>query len=86
MWNLRRNKLISQGKTKDINRKFSNLSDKTLTHRQIINIYQGWHAYAKWAKSINLRRRMAKEIYQIKKPAKKITVNIEQQFKNNLIM
>jgi len=31
-----------------------------------MEIYQGWQAYAKWANSFNLRKRILKEIHKIK--------------------
>ena len=34
--------------------------------------FEGWQAYAKWANTLKLRRKIAKEIYQIKIKNKKI--------------
>src|SRR3989344_4911766 len=34
--------------------------------REMMESFQGWQAYAKWANSLKLRRKMAKEIYNIR--------------------
>ncbi len=38
-----------------------------ITYPQMMEIYQGWQAYAKWASTYKLRRDVIKYIYKIKK-------------------
>jgi len=35
-----------------------------MSKEDIIESFQGWNAYAKWANSFNLRKEVVKEIYK----------------------
>ena len=37
-----------------------------ISYWNLMESYQGWQAYVKWADSLNLRRNILKEIYEIK--------------------
>ena len=43
------------------------LRNSEISYWNLMNSYQGWQAYVKWANSFNLRRRILMEIYEIKK-------------------
>ena len=40
-----------------------------ITKEKIMESFQGWNAYAKWANSFKLRRKLSEKIYPIKTPA-----------------
>ena len=42
------------------------LKNNEIYYWKLMEIYQGWQAYAKWANSFNLRKRILKEIHKIK--------------------
>ena len=37
-----------------------------ISHEKILESFQGWNAYAKWANSFKLRREVVKKIYSNK--------------------
>lgn len=43
------------------------LRNHEISYWGLMNSYQGWQAYVKWANSFKLRKRMLREIYEIKK-------------------
>ena len=43
--------------------KIKNYKDGKLNKDKILESFQGWNAYAKWANSLKIRRKIVKEIY-----------------------
>ncbi|MFH1290008.1 MAG: hypothetical protein ABIH92_01225 [Nanoarchaeota archaeon] len=48
-------------------RKIDNLKNDRIFYWELMESYQGWQAYAKWANSFNLRKKILKEISKVKK-------------------
>ena len=53
-------------------RKIGNLKNDRISYWELMESYQGWQAYVKWANSFNLRKDILKEIYKVKKEMKNI--------------
>jgi len=48
-------------------KKIKDFSDAKRGYKEMMEIYQGWQAYAKWANTHKLRKEIVKEIYKIRK-------------------
>jgi len=48
-------------------RKIRHFSEGAMSYREIMGRFQGWQAYAKWAHTFGLRKKVARRIYAIKK-------------------
>ncbi|MEK6811657.1 MAG: hypothetical protein AABX96_04065, partial [Nanoarchaeota archaeon] len=59
--------LLRKRNIRKIEKKVLSFSKNQSNYVQIIESYQGWQAYAKWANTLHLRRRIAREIYKAKK-------------------
>lgn len=47
--------------------KVDKFKNKELTYSKITEIFQGWNAYAKWANTFKLRKKIVKEIYKLRR-------------------
>ena len=56
-------RLLRKRNVRNIKRKIILLENGFLGKDKFSEIFQGWSAYAKWANSLKLRRRIAKNIY-----------------------
>ncbi len=61
-------KLIRKRNIKSIFPKINNYKKGEISKEKMLEIFQGWNAYAKWANSLKLRREVVKKIYS-KSPA-----------------
>ena len=59
--------LVRKRNIRKMLKRITALRNYEISYWSLMNSYQGWQAYVKWANSFNLRRRMLKEIYEIKK-------------------
>ena len=62
-------RLLRKRNIRKMQYKVEDFSTSNILYRQIIESFQGWPAYAKWANSIHLRRKIAKEIYRARTSA-----------------
>ena len=58
-------KLLRKRNIKNMINKTELFKSKNLNYKQIIESFQGWNAYAKWADSFNLRRKFDRKIYAL---------------------
>jgi len=56
-------KLLRKRNLKKILVKIKQYKKGEISHEKILEIFQGWNAYAKWANSLELRRSVVQEIY-----------------------
>ncbi len=56
-------KLLRKRNIKKMFLKVEKYKNKEISKEKILESFQGWNAYAKWANSHNLRKRVVKEIY-----------------------
>jgi len=61
--NLWRYKLLRKRNIKKILAKIGKYKKREITKEKMLEIFQGWNAYAKWANSFNLRKEVVKKIY-----------------------
>lgn len=73
-------KLMRARNIRKMQRKVQSYAEGETDYRKLMESYQGWQAYAKWANTLKLRRKILKEIYKIRK-SKKDEINIEKYFK-----
>ncbi len=64
------NRLLRKRNIRKMERKVNLFFKDEMSYKQIMESFQGWQAYAKWANTIKLRRRLAKEIYSYRKEVK----------------
>jgi len=60
-------RLLRARNIKKMMRKIKLFSEGEITYQILMESFQGWQAYAKWANTLKLRRKIAREIYTIKK-------------------
>ncbi len=65
--NFYHHKLIRKRNIRKMEKKILLFSKRGETYRSIMESFQGWQAYAKWADTLKLRRKIARKIYSIKK-------------------
>ena len=65
-------KLIRKRSIRKMERNINSFKKQKISSLKMCAIFQGWNAYAKWANTIKLRRKFAKEIYKIKLSTKSI--------------
>lgn len=70
-------KLVRKRNIRNMQRKINNFHKGEINYNQLMESFQGWQAYAKWANTYKLRKSLVKEIYKIKK-SKPITKDIER--------
>src|SRR3989344_5703509 len=58
-------KILRERNIRKMHRKIESYKKGEIGYRDIIENYQGWQAYAKWANTHNLRKRVLKDIYKI---------------------
>ena len=56
-------KLLRKRNIKNMARKINWFNNKEISYEKLIESFQGWNAYAKWADTLNLRRKIVKRIY-----------------------
>lgn len=61
-------KLLRERNIRKMEIKIGKFINKDIGRDKMIEIFQGWNAYAKWADSLHLRRRIISEIYKISNP------------------
>lgn len=59
-------KLLRRRNVRKIQRKVEAFDKNELLYRYLTESFQGWQAYAKWANTFNLRRRIAQQIARAK--------------------
>ena len=59
-------KLLRKRSIIKMKHKIDMFSKNELSEKQIMESFQGWQAYAKWANTIRLRRKIASKIYKFK--------------------
>jgi len=60
-------KLARKRNIRKMEKKIKIYENGELKYREIMESYQGWQAYSKWANTLKLRKRILKKIYRIKK-------------------
>ena len=60
-------KLLRKRNIRKIFNKVKKYEKGEISYREIMESFQGWQAYSKWANSLKLRRKILKEIYKIRK-------------------
>ena len=68
-------KLLRKRNMRKIEKKISKFKDGEISKREMMEIFQGWNAYAKWGNSLELRRSVLKKI-NLSKFLNPITLNI----------
>ena len=58
-------KLLRKRNIRKIFSKINKYKKDKITKKEILDIFQGWNAYAKWANSYKLRRKIVKKIYTL---------------------
>lgn len=58
-------RLLRKRNVRNINQKVSKYKEGIVSNKKIIEIFQGWNAYAKWANSYKIRKRMLAKINNI---------------------
>jgi len=61
--NFYHHRLLRKRNVRNILNKVDEYKKGKLTKKEICESFQGWNAYAKWANSLNLRRKVVKRIY-----------------------
>ena len=80
--NFYHHRLLRRRNIRKIYYKVKQFEKSELNYSSIIEIFEGWNAYAKWANTLKLRRKIAKEIHKVKKG--KLSKILEKlQNKNN---
>ncbi|MEK6882995.1 MAG: RNA-directed DNA polymerase [Nanoarchaeota archaeon] len=59
-------KLLRKRNIKKIIKKVELYKDEIINHEEILESFQGWQAYAKWANTFKLRKEVIKKIYNSK--------------------
>ena len=59
-------KLVRKRNIRKMNNRIRNFKNFKVSYWDLINSYQGWQAYVKWANSFKLRRKILKEIHKVK--------------------
>lgn len=59
-------KLLRKRNIRKMRRKIDHFANDEVSYREMTQSYQGWQAYAKWANTFNLRKKMLKKIALIK--------------------
>ena len=57
-------KLLRKRNTRNILIKIRKYKIGKLTKKKILEVFQGWNAYAKWADSLEVRRNAVRSIYK----------------------
>lgn len=65
--NFYHHKLLRKRNIRKMERKIKFFSEKEINYTKIMGSFQGWQAYAKWGNTVKLRRKIAKEIYRVRK-------------------
>lgn len=63
-------KLVRKRNIRKMQKRLNSLKTGEIPYWKLMESYQGWQAYAKWANSFNLRKEILKEIQGIKKTLK----------------
>lgn len=61
------NRLVRKRNMRKMRRKIDDLKNDKISYWGLMESFQGWQAYVKWANSFNLRKEILKEIYRIGK-------------------
>ena len=56
-------KLLRKRNIKSIENKIKSFKGNRINKEKMLEIFQGWNAYAKWANTFKLRRNIVKKIY-----------------------
>ena len=59
-------KLLRKRNIRKIISKIRLYKNGAISHKEILEIFQGWQAYAKWADAFKLRKKIVKRIYRTK--------------------
>ena len=65
--NFYHHKILRKRNIKKMERKIKLFSEMEMNYEQIMESFQGWQAYAKWANTVKLRRKIAMKIYKAKR-------------------
>ena len=57
-------KLLRKRNIRKMIKKVESYKDKIISHEKILESFQGWQAYAKWANTFKLRKNIIKKIYK----------------------
>ncbi len=63
-------KLLRKRNIRKMRRKITNFKKGDISYWKLMESFQGWQAYSKWANSFNLRREILRAIYKIKQELK----------------
>jgi len=62
-------RLLRKRNIRKIEKKISKFIDGEISKREMMEIFQGWNAYAKWGNSLKLRRNFLKRVNNLSKNA-----------------
>ena len=60
-------RLVRKRNIRKMKRRIENLKNDKISYWQLMESFQGWQAYVKWANSFNLRKEFLKKIYNARK-------------------
>ncbi|MDO8460777.1 MAG: RNA-directed DNA polymerase [Nanoarchaeota archaeon] len=63
--------LLRKRNIRKMYKKIESFSNEEISYRGLIESFQGWRAYSKWANTFKLQRRVLKQIQAIKKNSKR---------------
>ena len=72
-------KLLRKRNIRKMRHKIKLFEQQKISYGYIMQSFQGWQAYAKWANTYKIRKEFVKEIYKIRK-SQTITENIDNYF------